>query len=341
MIITYERLNAMLDRFRKLRIAVVGDFFLDKYLMIDPSRDEPSLETWLTAYQVVEKRMSPGAAGTVCNNLHAMGVGRIMAIGFAGKDGEGYDLLRCLKDIAVNTDHLLRTDERATPTYMKPMRMEIVGDRELNRLDIKNFDRLPKEIEDAILDNLYDAAGKCDAIIALDQVEEAGCGTVTPRVKKALEDISAARKDLVVYGDSRAFISEYRGILVKCNAHELVRIFDGKPEEEEEPEAIARYGRKLSAQNGKPVFVTMGDKGILVVDGEGTDMVRAIRVEGPIDICGAGDSASAAIVSALCCGCTNGEAAFMANLVASITIQQIGTTGAATPEQIRERFRSL
>ena len=64
----------------------------------------------------------------------------------------------------------------------------------------------------------------------------------------------------------------------------------------------------------------------------------AVRVEGPIDPTGAGDSATAGAVLALCAGATLQEAALVANLVASITIQQLATTGTATPGQLGPRL---
>jgi sugar/nucleoside kinase (ribokinase family) len=45
------------------------------------------------------------------------------------------------------------------------------------------------------------------------------------------------------------------------------------------------------------------------------------------------------IVAALCCGASHVEAAQVGNLVASITIQQIGTTGTATRAQVLDRGR--
>ena len=94
----------------------------------------------------------------------------------------------------------------------------------------------------------------------------------------------------------------------------------------------------LYERNGKPVYLTVGADGVVVFGPEGRTHVPGIRVAGPIDIVGAGDSTMAGIVSALCCGATNAEAALVGNLVASITIQQIGTTGTATREQVMERF---
>src|SRR5207237_217357 len=76
--LTTERLEQILDRIPGLTVAVLGDLFLDRYLDLDASLTEPSLETGLDAYQVVQVRAQPGAAGTVLNNLAALGVGRIL-----------------------------------------------------------------------------------------------------------------------------------------------------------------------------------------------------------------------------------------------------------------------
>src|SRR6266436_1096165 len=89
-------LEQILSRIPRLRIGVLGDLFLDRYLDIDASLTEPSLETGLEAYQVVRVRSYPGAAGTVINNLAALGVGRIVPIALIGDDGEGHELRQAL-----------------------------------------------------------------------------------------------------------------------------------------------------------------------------------------------------------------------------------------------------
>ena len=91
-----ERFAAITGRYPRLRIAVVGDFFLDRYLDIDPAKNETSIETGLTVHNVVEVRSQPGAAGTILNNLVALEIGEIHAVGFCGDDGEGYELRRAL-----------------------------------------------------------------------------------------------------------------------------------------------------------------------------------------------------------------------------------------------------
>src|SRR3954454_621034 len=91
-----ERFHAITGRYPHLRIGVVGDYFLDRYLHIDPLKEEVSIETGLPVHNVVEVRSQPGAAGTILNNLVALGVGEIHAVGFCGDDGEGYELKRAL-----------------------------------------------------------------------------------------------------------------------------------------------------------------------------------------------------------------------------------------------------
>ena len=70
-------------------------------------------------------------------------------------------------------------------------------------------------------------------------------------------------------------------------------------------------------------------------------LVVGMPVSGPIDIVGAGDAATSGLVTALLAGASELEAAELGNLVASITIQQLGTTGTASPQQVRERWNEL
>ncbi|HON08718.1 MAG TPA: carbohydrate kinase, partial [Verrucomicrobiota bacterium] len=90
MTITKERFAEITANYSKLRIAVIGDFCLARYLEIDPDLKETSIETGLDVFNVVNVRAQPGGAGTVLNNLSALGIGKIFPVGFCGNDGEGY-----------------------------------------------------------------------------------------------------------------------------------------------------------------------------------------------------------------------------------------------------------
>src|SRR5437879_10514455 len=97
---TSSRFQAITDKYSNLRIALVGDFCLDRYLEIDPAKQEISIETGLPVHNVVNVRSQPGGAGTILNNLAALGIGRIYPVGFCGEDGEGFELKRALQERA-------------------------------------------------------------------------------------------------------------------------------------------------------------------------------------------------------------------------------------------------
>ena len=311
---------------------MLGDLFLDRYLDIDPALNEPSVETGLTAYQVVKVRSYPGAAGTVMNNLAALGVGRIYPIACIGDDGEGYELRQALRLLpAVEQGGLIQAPDRRTPTYTKPM----LGKEELNRLDIKNRTPTPDAIQDHLIELLDEAWPQLDALLVLDQVSEEDCGVVTNRVRDHLADLGAREPEKFVMADSREQIGLFRNVCVKPNRGELDAVLDRASTFQD---GLATLLGGLF-EMGRTAFVTEGANGISLyhaAPGSGvTTQVPAYPVSDPIDICGAGDSCSAGIACAMVSGATHEPAAAFGNLVASITIQQIGVTGTATPEQVR------
>jgi rfaE bifunctional protein kinase chain/domain len=347
------RLDQLLEKFPSLHIMVVGDFFLDKYLSIEPALAEVSLETGLEAYQVVKIRHSPGAAGTVVANLRAMEV-QVSAVGVIGQDGEGFDLQQGLQHQGVNVETLIETPDRFTPTYMKPMlRFDDPGmsERELNRLDIKNRRPLPDKLEAAVVARLKQLIPTVDGVVIADQVPERNCGVITNIVRAALAGLAEAYPDKIFAADSRIRIGEFEQVIIKPNIHEAQAAWRGKSNQEsgihsalldvEDELTLAHTcGRHLFEQNRKPVFVTLGSQGILVVTKFGIAHVPGIAVSGEIDVVGAGDSVMAGLTATLCAGGTAKEAAMIGNMAASITIQQLGTTGTASREQLQDRFQS-
>jgi rfaE bifunctional protein kinase chain/domain len=337
------RLDELLDRFPHLHVLVVGDFFLDKYLIIDRQFSEVSLETGLEAYQVVDIRHSPGAAGTVTSNLRALGV-KVTALGVIGDDGQGYELRRGLMERGVDIEPMIQRADRFTPTYTKPMVREKDGrEHEIQRLDIKNRSPMPAEVEDLVIGQLRALVPRVDGVIVADQVPEANYGVITDRVRAEIGELALRYPEVVFAADSRVRIGLFQHIIVKPNAREATLAvrpdWAGGVSNEPDLGLTRESGAELFRRNHKPVFLTVGAQGILLFTEAGCEHIPALPVSGEIDIVGAGDSVMAGIVSALCSGAEPDEAALLGNLVASITIQQIGTTGTATPAQVREQFR--
>jgi rfaE bifunctional protein kinase chain/domain len=313
-----KQLETLLTQFPALTLLVVGDYFLDLYLEIDSARAEISLETGLTAHQVARMRSAPGAAGTVTSNLRALGT-QVIALGVIGDDGNGYELKRALRETGVDIEALVESRERMTPTYTKPL----CDGHELNRLDIKNHAALSRDLEDEIINRLQTLAPRVNGIIVVDQVQENNCGGITQRVR---DEIAALAPNRIVVAESRERIGLFRNVIAQANQHEARQATDF--------DSIETCGAELNRRTNRPAIITAGANGIFVFDAGIAIHVPGIRVTEPIDTVGAGDSVIAGFTAALCAGATVSDAAYVGNLVASVTIQQIGTTGTATPTQV-------
>lgn len=336
---TPERFAAIIGRYRRLTLAVVGDFSLDRYLEIDPALAETSIETGLDVHNVVNVRSQPGAAGTILNNLCALGVGRIHPVGFCGEDGEGFELLRALRaKPAVKAKGFLQTSQRCTFTYCKPLVMAAGrAPRELNRLDRKNWSPTPSAVQDRLIDALYAIADDVDSIIVMDQVDVAETGVVTTAVLEAVHTVSRKRRALPILADSRRGLASYPPLIFKMNAAELKALTRSRARILWA--SAQRQAAELAAKNGRDVIVTMAEHGMCGATPAGeTVHLPAWPVRGEIDVVGAGDAVTANLAAALAAGATLREAMELANAAASIVIHQLGTTGTAGVEQLAGRI---
>ena len=362
---TPERLNELLAAFPSRRVAVIGDFFLDKYLDFDPTLAEISLETGKTANQVVGIRHNPGAAGNVVSNLASLGAESLTAIGFTGDDGEGYELRQDLTALGCDTSHLHYTPERRTPTYLKPQNILVPGlGGEEPRYDTKNRMPLPAEMEARIIESLNAVIGRVDAVLVIDQADEANCGVLTDVVRDAVIEAGLAHPEIVFWTDSRQRAGLFRGTILKPNQFEAVKAAfdeangtdgaigrqgDGAKETDGvtrrggdkaliDDEIVLRAGDFLVERNRRPVFLTRSEQGIMVFHDGAHELVPGFRVHGEIDPTGAGDTVTASASLTLAAGGTLTEAAYLANLAASITVQKLGVTGTASPDEMRQAY---
>jgi rfaE bifunctional protein kinase chain/domain len=330
-----DRFEAITRRYAKLRVAVIGDFCLDRYLEIDPSKTETSIETGLPVFNVIKVRAQPGGAGTVLNNLVALSVGEIFAIGVAGEDGEGYELRRALSSSPrVRLDYFLQTAARHTFTYCKPLIIEAgKPPRELNRLDQKNWTPMPSAIAEQLSANVAAVAKMADALVLIGQEDQPTTGVLSPTVLARLKSIAGQNPKQLVLADSRCGLGDYPPAIFKMNARELATL-TGTPESADNAE-IANAASTLARNNQQPVFITLSERGILAASPDGrTEHLPALPLRGPIDVVGAGDAVSASLITALSAGATLSEALELANVASSIVIHQLGTTGTASVEQI-------
>ncbi len=321
----------ILKRIPELRALVVGDICLDRWCRYDPRLAEPSRETGIDRVAVIAAETTPGAGGTVANNLAALGCGKVSVLGVVGDDGHGYELRAALEKRGIDQS-LLVTAPGATFTYTKLLNT-YTDVEDLGRIDYLSFPP-PPEVAEEVIRRLVESAPNYDCVLIADQMETAAGGVVTAAVRDALAVLSQNCPGLLIWVDSRMRIEQFRGVTIK-------------PNEREADEACERMGvargqyRALLETTGAPMLmVTHGGDGVTIYRDAEESRVQTRKVENPIDICGAGDSFSAGAALALCAGATPEEAARFAHLVTSVTIMKLGT-GTASPNEVLAAEKSL
>lgn len=331
------RLDELLDDFKNRSIALLGDLFLDRYLEVDTTIQEDSIETGIPVHHVEAVRNSPGALGTVLNNMHAMGAGRLVPITVIGDDGHGHDLLGELEKINVDTTYMIRSPQRLTPTYIKPIVPAEEGRwRELNRIDIFTRAALDDSTCHRLAKHLEAVLPTVDGLVILDQLNSPEEGILNSRVRRLLGTLQNDKQGPWMI-DSRTNLHAFDCGILKGNEAEICRAW-------QQIRGDLVTGREamvqLSRHTSQPVFCTLGESGAAVSSPDGqVQQLPGHSLTGPLDIVGAGDSATSGFFLALTSGATLAESAAIGNLAASITVQKLGTTGTASPGELRAAFQ--
>ena len=313
----------LLAEIARLRVLVVGDVALDRWCRYDPALGEASRETGIPRIAVVSTECTPGAAGTVANNVAALGA-HVTLLSAIGCDGHGHELQQALARRGISS-RLVERPDFVTFTYTKLIHAQ-TGEEDRPRVDFVNTAPVPAALESELVRRFESLAPASDVVLVSDQAETAAGGLVTPALRAAIARFAEASPATVVWVDSRMRAEHFRGVIVKPNRSEA---------EAASQRALGRihFAQFRTFLRAPLLVVTQGEAGALVVSERGMEMVAARPIARPVDICGAGDSFSAGAALALKATGDPVAAARFGNLVASITVMKKGT-GTASPEEV-------
>lgn len=332
-------LNQILENIPKLRIGLIGDGCVDIYWEADMRLSELSREVPQHYLPIINERFSLGGGANVLANLAALGAKNIQYTGCIGRDWRGVIFKRLLKEIEVSSDYIITSDDIITPAYCKPIRHGISPVTvEDPRLDFINRKPLPKELEEQVLSALQTMAQNCDILIVCDQFANS---CITERV---IEKLNTLGTQMPVIVDSRSRGNCYKNVILKPNEVEACAALGLDQEFISQPGAAEHIARALEKRNGRPVLITLGAQGAMWCENETCTTVPAVPVSPPIDFVGAGDSFLAGFSLAYMQKVSPEDALEFASLISAITIKKIGTTGVATPEEVRatlERYAEV
>ena len=343
--ISLGRLESLIKRFRGRRIAVVGDWMLDRYIWGTATRLSPEAAVPIVDYTKESECL--GGAGNVAANLAALGAS-VQAFGVAGEDEAGLALRRCLRELKLAGKGILADGSR--PTTLKTR--IIARNQQIVRVDRESREPLDAAVEKKLSGMIAGSLANLDAVIVSDYDK----GVVTDGLVERVLSACAKNEIPALVKPKWSRLPVYRGAAaIVCNRKEAEFLVTRSLRDDA---AIEDAGRRLLAHFACPaVVITRGEQGMSVFEEEDRGMfqIPATSLEQPIgshgaaqtqqgrqvfDVTGAGDTVLATLALAVAAGGSIREGAILGNAAAGVVVSKLGTA-TLSPAELQAAVREL
>ncbi|MCS7285466.1 MAG: PfkB family carbohydrate kinase [Hydrogenobacter thermophilus] len=295
------------ERLRNLKILVVGDVILDRYVFGKVERISP--EAPVPVVEVEREEFRLGGAGNVASNLSALGV-KTYLVGITGEDYGMHMIKGLLRERDIQ-DLTVRDSSRPTTEKVRVISMS----QQLIRIDRENTRTVQGENLRKILDRLEVYV---DGIIISDYAKGVVCKEVIEKVKSTGKFYSVDPRPQNVH--------LYQGAhLMTPNEKEARQMFKAQTLED------LGWGlkRELSLQ---ALAITLGPKGIALF--ENRLSLYPARARQVYDVTGAGDTVIAVLTACRVAGFDWDISCELANVCAGIVVGKLGTASPSIEEVI-------
>jgi rfaE bifunctional protein kinase chain/domain len=320
-----DRLIGFLPRLHGQRIVVVGDVFLDEYVIGRATR--LSREAPIPVLEFERRFYLPGGAANPSSNVVTLG-GVARQVGVVGDDEAGQQLMQKLREAGIDATGVVTDPSRPTTTKTRIVAQgSLRFPQQLARID--HLDRRPvgEDVEGAIIAHLETLVPQADAVL----VSDYRTGVVSKAVVASVLDV-ARRHDRLATVDSQGNLHKFHTFnLVKCNHAEAQAVTRRTLFTEDDfLQAGETFLKELGAQ---AVVITRGAEGMSLIGTtqEYTHLPAANRSE-VFDVTGAGDTVIAALTLALAAGVDLLAAAQLANYAAGLVVRKLGNATATLEE---------
>ena len=308
----------------ELLVVVYGDVMLDEFVWGDVTRISP--EAPVPVVDIRRESVHLGGAANVLANIIALGA-RARVVGVAGSDRAGERLRAELREAgAVQPDESIVVDESRPST----LKTRIIAHNQLVvRADRERRTPVGASTEDCLINVLREAIEQAHAFVVSDYDK----GAVTPRILAEILPLAYVRRIPVLVDPKIRNFDGYRpATLVTPNHHEALRLTNT---EEDTDEGLRHAAQLIRARLGcDAVLITRGERGMMLLEGEGKPVYVETVAREVYDVTGAGDTVIATLAASLAAGASMLEAAILANHAAGIVVGKVGTATASAAELI-------
>ena len=312
------------------RILVVGDLFLDKYLIGRATR--LSREAPIPILEFEAQHQLPGGGANPAMNVVALG-GRVTQVGVVGDDQAGHTLITLLQAEGINTDGIVIDPERPTTTKTRIVAQgSLRFPQQIARIDQVDRRPLSPTIERQVTARVAALSAPTDAVL----VSDYRSGLVTPAVVKAVR--SARQDQRLICVDTQGRLEQFTGFdLAKCNHHEAqdyLQRTGGQADRLKDAATFETTTAQLRDTLGVgALLITRGAEGLSLQSAGGYFYLPAANRSQVFDVTGAGDTVIAVATLALAAGQTPLLAATLANYAAGLVVRKLGVA-APSPDEL-------
>lgn len=327
MILSREAAEMLLGRFGDIRLLVVGDLMLDRYVIGDVSRISP--EAPVPVVHVRSDSSRPGGASNVSLNIASLGGSSVVA-GIAGKDDAGGNLLKILDDAGIETGGVVCAEGIQTT-----VKTRIIAERQqVARVDREDEPEAYADKIEQLCEMLPELVENSTGVI----LEDYGKGVICQEVVDAV--LTAAKE----YGKPVGFDPkdnhklEFEWLTFATPNYREACLATGQPELSlgdfpDESEGLRRAGEILAKQwDTDFLMITLGAHGMYLQPKDAEPSVQPTLAKEVFDVSGAGDTVIAVAMMAICAGAKYEEAAALANHAAGIVVGKVGTATCSKEE---------
>jgi len=305
---------ALMRSFSGLRVLVVGDVLLDRYLVGSCERISPEAPVPVVRLQQRFSRL--GGAANVAANLAALNVAVELA-GVLGVDAAADEIITECAAAGIGTAALLKLASSSTIVKTRIL----ASDRQIVRVDEEDPSPNADAESEALLQGIFSACEKSrpNSVVISDYAK----GICTPYFCERLIAYFKEQEIPVFVDPKGRDYSKYRGATgIKPNRIEMTEVAKAKGWPTEDVVAAAQ--RLLSDLGLEFVALTLGAQGVAVVSPEGVHHIPTVAKE-VYDVSGAGDTVIATMVSALAAGLDLKDSLALASLAAGVVVGHVGS----------------
>lgn len=318
-----KKLISTVKKFSQVKILVVGDIMLDKFIWGNVERISP--EAPVPVVNVERESIMPGGAANVINNICALGGSAILG-GIIGTDNSGKSVQKLFAKKNVSFSCVHKKSHR--PTIVKTR--IIAHNQQVVRVDREDRHLISNKIADIILKKITEVLSQIDLICFSDYNK----GLASDYFISNLISLSNKKNKKIVVDPKPINIFKFKNCFVLTpNQVEATKSLSKNFGLEKD---IFLVGKELLQKlNSTYLLITRGEKGMTLFSSQHKPFtIPAIATE-IYDVTGAGDTVISTLGLALATGIDIKTAVFIANLAASIVVRKIGTATCSQSELMK------